>query len=483
MITLSKLEFLKKRNTCLYFFGSMCFVQSAWSQEESIRPNVLVFIADDAGMDFGCYGNPTIKTPNIDRLANEGVRFENAYLTSPQSSPSRTSIMTGMFAHTIKTEDLHTPLNRDIKMMPSYFHEAGYYTGSMLKTHWGPEGDKQFDQMLSGGYLPDQGDLTEETYENYAEFLDECENNPFFLWVGFVDPHRPYNRNVCPQRNDPDGVIIPPYLVDSPNTRRDIADYYDEITRMDENIGKMLSILEEKKKLDNTIIVFLSDNGMPFPRSKGTLYDSGIQTPLIFAWKGNIKPGTVHDNGLISSVDLAPTLLSLAGIHTPQNLYGKSFHELIFDHTKRGRNYIFAERNWHDTDEYIRCIRSEKYKLIYNAYYALPHGTPADISSSLSWYELKKQQKKGLLTNEQRQIFTAPRSMVELYDLENDPHELNNIADIQEHITEGKELARLLAKWQKETDDHPHWKRKRSDTNDRITGFPLFEGVPELRDK
>lgn len=454
--------------------------QNVCGQSASSAPNILVFIADDAGMDFGCYGNPNVETPCVDQLAKQGLRFDKAFLTSPQSSPSRTSMMTGMFAHTIGTEDLHSPLKAGIRMMPSYFHEAGYHTGSMLKTHWGPEGDKQFDRMIRGGYLPNQGDLTEETYVNYSKFLDESGNDPFFLWIGFVDPHRPYNREVCPQVNDPEKMTVPPFLVDGPDTRRDLADYSDEISRMDRNIGKMLAILEEKGKLENTIIVFLSDNGRPFPRCKGSLYDSGIQTPLIFVWKGHIKPGVKHDNGLVSTVDLLPTLLALAGANPPSDIYGKSFHELLFDPKKRGRDYIFSERNWHDTDEYIRCIRSEKYKLIYNAYYELPHGTAADLSSSLSWYELKKKQRESLLNENQKQIFMAPRAMVELYDLENDPFELNNIADIQEHVVKSKHLAKLLVEWQKVTKDHPWWMRRRADKNDRISGYPLFNEVPEL---
>lgn len=136
--------------------------------------------------------------------------------------------------------------------------------------------------------------------------------------------------------------------------------------------------------MENTIIVFLSDNGMPFPRCKGSLYDSGIQIPLIFVWKDKIEVECVHSNGLISSVDLAATLLDCAGVSKPENMYGESFKEILLDPSLRGCEYIFAERNWHDTDEYIRCIRTERYKLIYNAYYELPHGTATDLSTSPS---------------------------------------------------------------------------------------------------
>lgn len=450
------------------------------AKAEQNRPNIIVFVADDAGMDFGCYGNKGIKTPNIDKLAKRGIRFQNAYLTSPQSSPSRTSMMTGQYAHTIGTEDLHNPLDSSTKMMPYYFNQAGYSTGVMLKTHWGPNGDRQFSRVIKAGYKPNQGDLTNETYQNYRKFLDDSKDKPFFLWVGFIDPHRPYNREICPQVNDPETVDLPAFLVDTEDTRRDMADYYDEISRMDRNIGTMLADLEARNLLDNTIIVFLSDNGRPFPRCKGSLYDTGIQTPLIFVWDNHITPNTLHHNGLVSTVDLAPTLLSLAGISKPDSMYGESFKDLLFDSDKRGRDYIFSERNWHDTDEYIRCVRTEKYKLIYNAYYELPHGVTMDLGSSLSWYDLKAAQKKGTLSKEQALLFNAPRPMIELYDLEKDPDEFNNVADVREYREIGMKLAKLLVNWQKETKDHPWWTRRRCDQNDRVTGFPLYETRPEL---
>lgn len=452
----------------------------AQQNSKNNQPNIVVFIADDAGMDYGCYGNRNISTPNIDKLAERGMRFQNAFLTSPQSSPSRTSMMTGMFAHTIGTQDLHTGIDDKTKMMPYYFKQAGYNTACMLKTHWGPNGDKQFDTIIKGGYLPDQGPLNDQLYTNYSRFLDETKDSPFFLWVGFIDPHRPYNRNKCDQINSPDHVTVPPYLVDAPDTRRDLADYYNEISRMDGDIGKMMAELEKRNLLENTIIVFLSDNGMPFPRAKGTVYDSGIQTPLIFMWNNRIIPGSVHKNGLISTIDLAPTLLDLAGINIPECMYGRGFKDLLFDSSKRGREYVFSERNWHDTDEYIRCVRSEKYKLIYNAYYELPHGTSMDLSTSLSWYDLKNEQRNGTLKKEQSQIFACPRAMVEIYDLEADPDELNNVADMEKYKAPGRKLADQMIKWQKETKDHPWWKNRRGDQNDRITGFPLFMARPPL---
>lgn len=459
---------------------SVSYSVCAKNEHKDERPNIVVFIADDAGMDYGCYGNKNISTPNIDKLAKNGMLFQKAFLTSPQSSPSRTSMMTGMFAHTIGTQDLHTGIDGETKMMPYYFKQAGYNTACMLKTHWGPNGDKQFDQIIKGGYLPDQGPLNKELFVNYSHFLDETKDAPFFLWVGFIDPHRPYNRNKCEQVNSPDKVTVPPYLVDAPDTRRDLADYYNEISRMDGDMGKMIAELEKRGLMENTIVVFLSDNGMPFPRAKGTLYDSGIQTPLVFMWNHKIKPGTKHSNGLVSTIDLAPTLLDLAGIEIPGHMYGSGFKELLFDNFKRGSEFVFSERNWHDTDEYIRSVRSEKYKLIYNAYYELPHGTSMDLSTSLSWYDLKKEQREGRLKKEQNQVFQCPRAMVEIYDLETDPNELDNVADKAEYREPGRKLADRMVEWQKKTNDDPWWKNRRGDQNDRITGFPLFMTRPPL---
>lgn len=469
-----------KPSVCIAATAIVAVNPSFGQKKEVQQPNIVVFIADDAGMDFGCYGNKGISTPNIDRLAANGMRFEKAFLTSPQSSPSRTSMMTGMFAHTIGTQDLHSGIDDKTMMMPHYFKQAGYYTACMLKTHWGPNGDKQFDRYIKGNYLPDQGPLSEELFTNYRKFLDDNKKNPFFLWVGFIDPHRPYNREKCKQTNRPGDVTVPPYLVDGTDTRRDLADYYDEISRMDGDVGHMIAELDKRGMTDNTIIVFLSDNGMPFPRAKGTLYDSGIQTPLVFVWKDRIKAGTVHNNGLVSTIDLAPTLLDMAGIAIPENMYGRGFKDILSDPAKRGREYVFAERNWHDTDEYMRCVRTEKYKLVYNAYYSIPHGTPIDLSTSLSWYELKARQREGALKPEQSQIFADPRAMAEIYDLEKDPFELNNVADRKEYLEIGKGMAREMEKWQKQTHDHPWWKNRRGDQSDRITGFPLFTTRPPL---
>ena len=436
------------------------------------QPNIVVFIADDAGMDFGCYGNPYIHTPNIDALAAQGVRFENAFVTAPQSSPSRTSMLSGYYAHTIGTEDLHASLPDSIKILPAYLKEAGYRTGIMLKGHIGKAGMHQFDWYDDGFplYFQDPTEWETSAVDRFSTFVNSDKDTPFFLWVGFVDPHRAYNDHPIEKKNDPDRVIVPPFLIDNTETRCDIADYYNEISRMDAHIGAMVETLKKRGVLENTIIVFLSDNGLPFPRAKGSLYDPGIRTPLIVSWQKKIKPA-VRD-GLVSTIGFMPTLLNLAGVAAPPHTVG-DFSPLLFDNNAGGNEFIFSERNWHSGDEYMRCVRTNRYKLIYNAYFEWPLSIPGEIRMSPSFFALRDARKENRATDMQQSIFACPRPVIELYDLYADPNEFVNLAGDPQYTAVGTELLKKLYDWQERTKDHPWWTRRMTDNVDRITGFPL----------
>jgi N-sulfoglucosamine sulfohydrolase len=242
------------------------------------KPDILVFIADDAGWrDFGCYGNPAIRTPNIDALAAAGLRMERAFVTSPQCSPSRTSMLTGEYAHTLGTEDLHTPLPEGKRTLAAYLKESGYFTGLIRKSHIGPDGLDAI--RLHPRCLRRIG-----RSPNSALFSTVPAPAPFFMWYGFIDPHRSYTEGAFDPPHRPEEVIVPPYLADTEDTRADLALYYDEIGRLDRNIGLAVEELKRRGRYENTLIIFLSDNGKPFTRAKGTLYDEGIRTPLIFHW-------------------------------------------------------------------------------------------------------------------------------------------------------------------------------------------------------
>ncbi len=440
------------------------YIQNSRASQESDKkrkPNIIIFVADDAGWrDFGCYGNDAIQTPNIDRLAASGLLATSAFLTTPQCSPSRISVLTGKYPHATGAEDLHMPLPAGEKMLPTYLREAGYYTGHLRKTHYGPNGEKQFDWYSK--------DLTA-----FDKFLDATEDQPFFMWVGFKDPHRPYQKGAFEPSHDPTQVKVPPFLVDNPETRADLAQYYDEIARMDSNIGKFLQSIEGRGRLENTVVIFFSDNGAPFPREKGSLYDAGIKTPLIISWPGFIKPGVKYD-GLMSVVDLAPTTLEIAGVAVPAHMQGKSFREIFNNQQLPGRDYVFSERNWHNCDEHMRSVRSSRYKLISNAYTELPHGTAADITGSTSWQSLFDLKQAGKLTPAQSLLFEVPRPRIEFYDLENDPWELHNIASVPENKKIVQEHYKVLQEWQNETGDFPPSTRRRADNFDRITGVELL---------
>jgi arylsulfatase A-like enzyme len=423
---------------------------------ENVKPNILVLIADDAGWrDFGCYGNPYIRTPNIDRLSAGGFKAENAFLTIPQCSPSRISVLTGKYPHQTGAEDLHMPLPDSEILIPRYLKKENYFTGYLRKGHFGPNGQKQFDWHSN--------DL-----DDFAEFLDLSKNRPFFMWVGFTDPH----------------VIVPPYLVDDSDTRSELADYYNYITRMDGQIGSYLQTLRNRDLIENTLIIFFSDNGAPFPRAKGTLYDSGIKTPLIFHWPAVIEKGVVYPH-LMSVIDLAPTILEASGVEVPEIMEGESILNKLSDPTLPGRDYIYSERNWHNCDEHMRSIRSDRFKFISNAYTDLPHGSPSDLGASLSWKSLKKLYDKGALTPAQAMLFTVPRPSEELYDIKNDPYESQNLISDPAYQDIVAELRENLQLWREQTNDFSSDERRRQDNTDRYSGikFDQTKLPPRLEDK
>ena len=442
----------------------------AQSTDET-RPNIIVFVGDDLGWrDLGAYGNRFIRTPNIDRLARSGLRVERAFGTSPQCSPSRISMLTGEYPHATGTEDLHTPLPGSERIMPSLLQGRGYFTGHMAKTHYGPNAERQF-QWYSAVIA-----------DSVSAFLDAAGTRPFFLWAGFHEPHRPY-RGASANPHSPARVVVPPYLADTPETRSDLALYYDAIARMDEEIGRTLAELDRRELRDNTVIVVLSDNGAPFPREKGTLYDAGTRTPLIFSWPKVVRASSVYQGGLVSTIDLAPTILELAGVSLPTSLQGRSFRAMLSDPSSfAGRTHVFGERNWHDCDEHQRSVRTSRLKLIRtDAYTELPLCTAADIGGSPSFQALRARARAGRLTPAQRRLFEGPRARLELYDLAMDPWELRNVADDPRYAKDVRDLAGVLQRWMEDSEDFPATYRVRDDNTDRITGLPFTTKIPPLR--
>ncbi len=428
----------------------------------------LIFIADDQGEgDLGCYGHPVIRTPNIDRLAAGGVRFRSAFLATSSCSPSRSSTLTGRYPHRTGAEDLHVPLPRDQHTVARYLHDNGYHTAAVGKWHLGAAERDHWDRVVEC--------RGRDTGPRAVELLrDRPADRPFFFWVASVDPHRPFDEDAVDTPYDPSTVVVPPFLPDHPLIRRDIADYYGEITRFDEHVGLVLAELERQGILDETFIVYLSDNGMPFPRAKTTLYDSGIRTPLIIRYPPLAPAGRIRD-GLVSTIDIAPTILDLAGIEA-QTMDGRSFVPLLTSLEAPARSAIFAEANWHDFEKFTRAVRTERFLLIRNYYWDAPLWSSVDSVNSPTWRAILEERRRGTLTPAQELLFREPREYEELYDLQRDPSSLRNVAGDSGYEAALHALRIRLDNWRVNTQDTMPAERRRDGwTRD---GRPLPHNQP-----
>ncbi len=429
------------------------------------RPNFVIMIADDmAWDDAGAYGHPHIRTPNIDRLAKEGVRFTNAFLTCASCSPSRCSIMTGRYPHSTGAKELHQPLPADQVVFAGLLKEAGYYTAAAGKWHLGSHARVHFDNILDGG--------GPSGCENWVKALRQRpKDRPFFMWLAAVDPHRDYSPNTIPEPHRPEDAVVPPFLPDNAATRKDLAMYYDEITRMDGFIGEVLDELDAQDAAEDTLVMFLSDNGRPFPRCKTTVYDSGVKTPFIVRLPGRVQAGSTCE-GLVSSVDIAPTLIELGGGEISKTFQGRSFARMLKDTSTRTRQYVFAEHNWHDYQAHSRGVRSNEWLYIRNAYPHLNASPPADAVRSITYQEMIRLEREGKLAEHQRQCFVTPRPKEELYDIKADPYSLRNLAQDARHAGVLRKMRAALEEWIEETDDRVPEPPTR-DRFDRWTGRAL----------
>ncbi|MCF7974340.1 MAG: sulfatase [Phycisphaerae bacterium] len=431
-------------------------------------PNVVIFIADDQGMgDLSCYGHPTLKTPHIDRLAREGMLFESAFLTISSCSPTRCSLLTGRYPHNTGAEDLHDPLPADQSTLARYLQSAGYYTMAVGKWHLGEAEKSHWHRIIE---CPGS-----DTGQHALTLLRERpKDKPFFFWVASKDPHRPYGQDNIESQYGRDEVIVPPYLPDHPLIREEIAQYYNEIARFDRHVGQVLDELSEQQLLDETFIVYVSDNGMPFPRAKTTLYDAGIRTPLLVRYPPLVPAGT-RQRSLVSTIDIAPTVLELAGI--PQStVQGHSLRSLLKDPEASGREAIFAEANWHDFEQFTRAVRTERFLLIRNYYWDKPLWNSVDSINAQTWVGYLQMREQGKLTSAQEFLFAEPRPFEEFYDLQTDPHSLKNVMEDPAYSDDINQLRTRLDNWRVETHDRmPETRRRDGWTRD---GRPLPHNQP-----
>ena len=440
------------------------FIQPCLGQASS-QPNIVYIIADDISWDdFGCYGNPVVQTPVIDRLAEEGMRFTNAYLTASSCSPSRCSIISGRYPHNNGAAELHTPLPEDQVPFPLWMKEAGYYSVQAGKSHFGQAALRAFDHAYEGKEAGSGGE------GRWVKCLQERpKDKPFFAWFASYDAHRAWQADDFGTPHDPDQISVPPYLVDSEATRQDLASYYNEIARFDYYIGEVVNELEKQGILENTLILVMADNGRPFPRCKTRVYDSGMKTPFVIYWKGSIIPPGSVCNSLISVVDIAPTFLELAGIEEPDVLQGKSFVPLLKDPSREFRTYVFSEHNWHDYEAHERMVRSRDFLYVLNSRPQFPNGGPADSKRSGSQDDLRKARDAGMLTAAQADVFLSPRPREELFYVHDDPEQLLNLASVSRYQAVLGDFRDVLVRWRTETGDNSP-KILTGDGFDRETG-------------
>lgn len=451
----------KTRNLGTLFLTSALSLGSLSGAEvaKDARPNILLITAEDMSPQLGCYGDPYINTPHIDRLAAEGMRFTRAYVTQAGCSPSRASILTGLYPHQNGQIGLATwgfrMFREDTPNVARSLQDAGYRTGIIGKLHINPESAFPFDtkEIPIGNFARNNlGD-----YARHAGEFFKAGSQPFFLMVNYPESHSPWVRQVdgMPvQPLEPDQVQSLPYFgIDTPQLRESVADYYSCISRLDILIGDLMKTLQESGQAENTLVFFLSDHGADFLRGKRTCYEGGVHVPLIARWPTRVKAGQVSD-ALVSIVDLMPTMLDVADAPPVPGLPGQSLLPILMSQKSAWRDHLFTEFHTHAAKSNFypqRTVRNDRYKLIENL-------MPGEVNPGIDYVNKRFDSTTQALPSAPEPVQAAYRQMrnppqFELYDLETDPYEFHNLAEDLAHAKTLTELRQQLDVWRKETAD------------------------------
>lgn len=400
--------------------------------------NVLLLISDDQGLDLGIYGTP-IRTPRLDRLAREGAYFTQGYAAVSSCSPSRAVINTGLYTHQngmygLQHDVHHQSLLDGIETLPAMLRRAGFATALVGKKHVGPDRAFPYEAEL----VPERSGIRDvrELATAASSFIRSTDDRPFFVTVAYSDPHRAavdYGNDrkwpgVQPVAYDPRKVPIPRHLPDLPAVRHDLAEYYESLSRLDTGVGMLLDDLAATGRADDTLVIFLSDNGRPFPAAKTNLYDPGLHLPLIVRAPGL---GSGRNDAIVSWVDVAPTVLEWTGVAAPTAypLSGRSLLPLVGKRDDPARDAVFASHDFHEINQYypMRSIRTRTHSYILNIAHPLVYPIAGDVAGSESWKAIVADPTIRLGRRTQAAYLKRPAE--ELYDLTRDPDELTNLAD------------------------------------------------------
>ncbi len=446
---------------------SFAFAQNN-KQMVNKKPNILLILSDDHSFPHvGCYGDANVLkyniTPNLDSFAKEGMRFSRAYTTAPQCAPSRTSIFTSCSPVSIDVSRFGEPSRKEVTFFTDVLRENGYWAGLDGRNHHldgavesknplinqvlAKEGMKNLENRFDHvDRFNTKGENFPKVPERFNAVLSEVpKNKPFFLYFGFNQPHRSFDEDY--EEINPTDLVLPPDFPDLPEIRKDYARYLSDLRDMDKCMGYILKILAERKLDKNTIVVFLGDNGESLLRGKGTLAGRGIHVPLIIRWPGVVK-GNVSTSALISGEDIGSTLLDALGLNFKNEVSGISFLNILKQKPfLNERKFVFAERGFHagpltrtDGLDLSRSVTSSQYHFVFNA---LPKQEFAqvDMVKTQAWEELLKSHSENTLGETYNRLyFYNERPIFELYDLNKDPFELNNLAGQKEFMETEKIL-------------------------------------------
>jgi len=425
--------------------------------------NILLIIADDLGLMAGCYGEPAIQTPNIDRLAAQGTRFDRAFTSTASCSASRSVIYTGLHPHEsgqygLNHERHHFMTFDHVETAPLLMGKAGYHTGIIGKIHVGPSAAYPWDHVEESG-TRDVAWVADRTRAYFDE--RKLTDQPFFLTIGYIDPHRDASRGGFGNEKfgelapvfSPDDVHVPPFLTDVEETRVELAEYYRAVYRLDRGIGMVLEELDKSGFAEETLVVFVSDNGAPFLNSKTTLFDAGVHLPLIMRMPGQ-SPGIANPN-MVSFIDILPTFLDIAGWKDDSGpRRGRTLLPILqSEEMQPGWDHVFGSHTFHEVTNYwpTRFLRTERYKYHRNIAWKLDFPFSADLYGSLSWEGIRRQ--SPVMIGDRTLKSYVRRPAEELFDLEADPHEVHNLADDPSHQGMLRDFRDRLEDWQRATND------------------------------
>lgn len=436
---------------------------AALAHADPPRHNVVLLVADDLGFELGCYGDAVAKTPNIDALAKAGTRFTHGFACVSSCSPSRASLYTGLYTHASGQYGLahaeHNFRTRDnVKSLPGLLGPAGYRTGIIGKVHVLPRSVYPFDAEVTEG-LAGNRDVAAMA-KKAEQFITDAGDKPFFLVMGYSDPHRSAKNFGNEQRYagvrdnqfDPKALKLPFFFPDEADARQDYAEYYQSVNRLDQGVGMVLDVLKNSKTADGTLVIFLSDNGIPWPGAKTTLYDPGLRLPLLIASPAQKQRGVVCQ-AMASWVDVAPTVLDWAGVKAPPVMTGRSLLPVLDEENPKGWDVVYGSHQFHEITMYYPCrmIRTREHKYVLNLANRLEFPMAADLYGSATW--------QGVLKRGDKAIGKRPldsfvnREKEELYDLTKDPEELKNVAADPRYADVLKDLRGRLKEWQEKTKD------------------------------